>query len=446
MKKILEKTIEYLFYFFVFVFVWQTKLIIKPADTNYNEIALYFNYLLLFLILVLFIFYLFKYRSEDFADNFDFSKYWIALAGMEFFIFLSIFASQARDVTIFKYILFLLAIGLLFLMTQFKFNIKKIILIFLTALFLQALLGIFQFFSQTTFEYKYLGIASHEASILGVSVLENDLGRFGRAYGAVDHPNIFGSLMFFAIILVILLLMDDRFSFAKFYAQAKNKIAGKSWSQFDGRKILIYSSLLIFIIALMVSFSRSAFLALGLSLIFLFINFCFDKNNFKKFLPIFIFCLSSIVVFFIILQPLIVDRFRPDSRLEKISLEERSSQLGEARQTIQANPWLGVGLGAYHQDLLSKNEGFQPYQAQPVHNVFLLSLAEIGLWGFIFFLLFIFYIIKKNALSWHNYPLFVGLFVFMALDHWLWSLPLGLLFMFFILSLTFYFKYDRVDG
>lgn len=445
MKKILEKIIEYSFYFFVFVFIWQTKLIIKPAETNYNEIALYFNYLLLFLILLLFIFYFFRYKKE-LVNNFDFSKYWIALAGMEFFIFLSIFASQAREVTIFKYILFLVAIGLLFLMTQFKFNIKKIILIFLTALFLQALLGIFQFFSQTTFEYKYLGIASHEPAVLGVSVLENDLGRFGRAYGAVDHPNIFGSLMFFAIIFVILLLIDSRFGLVMYCSQTKDKSTGKSWAKLNGRKILIYSALLIFIIALMVSFSRSAFLALGLSLIFLFINFCFDKNNFKKFLPIFIFCLGSIVVFFLIFRPLIVDRFKFDSRLEKISLEERSSQLGEARKTIQANPWLGVGLGAYHQNLLNTNNNLQPYEAQPVHNVFLLSLAEIGLWGFIFFLLFIFYIIKKNALSWHNYPLFIGLFVFMVLDHWLWSLPFGLLFMFFILSLTFYFKYDRVDG
>lgn len=134
MKKILEKIIEYSFYFFVFVFIWQTKLIIKPAETNYNEIALYFNYLLLFLILLLFIFYFLRYKKE-LVNNFDFSKYWIALAGMEFFIFLSIFASQVREVTIFKYILFLVAIGLLFLMTQFKFNIKKIILIFLTALF-----------------------------------------------------------------------------------------------------------------------------------------------------------------------------------------------------------------------------------------------------------------------------------------------------------------------
>ncbi len=446
MKKILEKIIEYLFYFFVFIFFWQTKLIIRSAETNYNEIALYFNYLLLLLILVLFIFYLFKYKSKDFADNFDFSRYWVALAGMEFFIFLSIFVSQAREITIFKYILFLFAIGLLFLITQFKFNIKKIILVLLMALFIQALLGISQFFSQATFSSEYLGIASHDPAVLGVSVLENESGRFVRAYGAFDHPNIFGALMFFAIFFVILLLMDSRFRFNKSCCQSKKESVGKRQLNLDFCKILIYLSLFVFIAALIVSFSRSALLALGLSLVFLLIVSFFNKNNFKKYLPIFIFCLSSIVIFFIILQPLVMNRFKLDSRLERISIDERSGQLGEAREVIRNNPLLGVGLGAYHQGLLNKDATLKSYQAQPVHNVFLLSLAEIGLWGFIFFLLFIFYIIKKNALSWHNYPLFIGLFVFMALDHWLWSLPFGLLFMFFIFGLTFYFKYDNIDG
>ncbi|MDD3711103.1 MAG: O-antigen ligase family protein [Patescibacteria group bacterium] len=448
MKKILEKIIEYLFYLFVFTFVWQTKLIIVPAETNYNEIALYFNYLLLALILIIFIFYFFKYKRNEAINNFDFAKYWVALAGMEFFIFLSIFASSVRAVSIFKYILFLLSFGLLFLMTQFKFNFKKIILIFLSALLFQASLGIFQFFSQKSFSNKYLGIASHEASVLGVSVLENDLGRFVRAYGATDHPNVFGALMFFAIFFVILLLVIDPYLE---FSSLNNKVSsgfkeGERNKKYRGRKILFYFVLLIFIIALMVSFSRSAFLALGLSLIFLFLTSLFNKNSFKKYYPIFIFCLTSILLFFIIFKPLIVNRFKLSSRLEKISISERSEQIGEASKIIKSNPWLGVGLGAYHNKVLELNPTWESYQAQPVHNTFLLSLAEIGLWGFILFLLFIFYIIKKNVLQVHYFPLFIGIFVFMAFDHWLWSLPFGLLFMFFLFGLTFYFKYDKVHG
>jgi hypothetical protein len=55
MKNILEKIIEYLFYVFVFVFIFQTKLILIPSKTNYGEVSLYLNYLLLFIILFLFL-------------------------------------------------------------------------------------------------------------------------------------------------------------------------------------------------------------------------------------------------------------------------------------------------------------------------------------------------------------------------------------------------------
>ena len=210
MKNILEKIIEYLFYIFVFVFIFQTKLILIPGETNYSEISLYLNYLLLLIILLLFLVYFFKFKDNLAIRKFNnISKYWVILAGLEFFIFISLLFSSDLKVSLFKYFLFLLGIGLLFLMLNFKFNFKKIILVFLSALLIQSGIGIYQFFSQETFSNKYLGIAEHDASVLGVSVLENDWGRFVRAYGATDHPNIFGALMFFGVIFLILLIIKS---------------------------------------------------------------------------------------------------------------------------------------------------------------------------------------------------------------------------------------------
>lgn len=426
MRNVLKKTIEYLFYLFVFVFIFQAKLIIIPAETNYNEIALYFNYLLLAFILVLFFLYIIKYNKEEFKKEFDFGKYWIILLGLEFFIFISIFLSSIKNVSIFKYILFLLVIGLLFVMTNFKFNYKKIIIIFLSAIFVQASIGLFQFFSQQSFSNKYLGIASHDASVLGVSVLEGDMGRFVRAYGATDHPNIFGALMFFGIIILILLVL-------------KNNYQGY-------RKILAYLMLSVFLLALITSFSRSAILALGISYLFLFFVFLFKKNktNFKKYYQIFVFSFLFCSLFFIILKPLILDRFNLDSRLEKISINERSQQILMSSKIIKNDFWLGVGVGSYHNELLNLNPHLKPYQAQPVHNSFLLILSEVGFWGFISFIWFILHIFKKNIIHFKHYPIFIGLFVFLLLDHWLFSLPFGILFMFFVISLTFYLKYDII--
>ena len=70
--------------------------------------------------------------------------------------------------------------------------------------FLQACLGIYQFFTQSSFACKWLGMASHNAQDLGVSVIETLSGeRWLRAYGGLDHPNIFGGFLCFSILILI---------------------------------------------------------------------------------------------------------------------------------------------------------------------------------------------------------------------------------------------------
>ena len=257
-KLSLKKIIEYLFYLFVFSFSLQTKFIIKAGDSNYNEISLFANYLLLVVILILFLIYKIERKKEEgVATGMD--KYWIILAAMEFFIFLSIFVSVSINLSLFRYVLFLLSIAMMFLLLNFKFDFKKIILFFLAGLLFQAVLGIGQTFTQKNFSCKYLGIAYHDVTEPGTSVIETANERFLRAYGATDHPNIFGALMFFAVFLSIMIIV-------------KNNYHGR-------HRVLAYSSLFIFFIALWASFSRSALLVMGISLLFLLIVFYFENKK-----------------------------------------------------------------------------------------------------------------------------------------------------------------------
>ena len=46
-------------------------------------------------------------------------------------------------------------------------------------------------------------MAYHASNILGDSVIETSMGRFLRAYGPFDHPNILGGIMVLGIILVL---------------------------------------------------------------------------------------------------------------------------------------------------------------------------------------------------------------------------------------------------
>jgi O-antigen ligase len=419
MKIKLEKITECLFYLFVFFLPFQTKYIVKTAETNYNEIAIFLNYLILLVLLVTFLFLFFKKNKNK--NDFEIPKHYLILVGLDLFVFISIFLSPVFNVSLVRYFFFLLSVSLLFLILNLKINTKKTLLFFILSIFLSSLFALSQFFSQEVFANKYLGVAVHDPSILGVSVLEGSFGRFVRAYGGLDHPNIFGAMTFFALIFSLFLFLKYKFN----------------WQE----KILFYITYFVLFLGLIVSFSRSAWLALFSSLILILFLLLFEKkkDDLKKYLKLLLFSLVFSLVFSFILKDLIISRFDNNSRLENISRNERIEQIQGSSSIIRNNLWLGVGYGAYHQKLINLNPEIKAYQAQPVHNVFLLVLSEIGIWGLISFLWFLIYIFiesSKGNYYFINYSLFLGLFIFMIFDHWLWSLVFGTLFLFFILGIS----------
>jgi len=412
----LEKVIKFLLYFFVFILPFQIKYILIPSDQVYNEIAIYFNYLILFFLLLFFFVYFYKKNKE-----YKIPKYLFIIAGLDFFIFISVLISPNISVSFFKYFLFLLSCSLFFLLINFKYDFKKILIIFIFSVFIHSSLGVWQFFSQSDFSSKYIGKAMHDSSVLGVSVVELSEGRFLRAYGALDHPNILGALIFFSLVFLIYIFLKYDFNIKL--------------------KILFYFVYLVNLLGLFCSVSRSSFLALAVSFVIILFGVVAGNNKeaLRKFCFLSVISLLLFFSMFFVFKPIFLSRLDIDSRLESKSINERVEQIDHSGQTIKDNFWFGVGFGSYHQSILDRNQNLEPYEAQPVHNFFLLSLAEIGIWGFIFLIWFIFYFLRKSIFFGNYYitiGLFSGLFIFMIFDHWLWSLPFGLLFLFFILGLT----------
>jgi hypothetical protein len=211
----LKQSFKYLFYLFIFVLPWQTKLILRSGDTNFTEISLYVSQLILFLVLITF--FLYKYRRRDFDEHIP--GVWYFLAGLELFIFASFFVASDQVLAFYRYLVFLEALGLFYLLregTLFKsyeevyLNKLVIIFVFLSSVLLQACLGIYQFLSQSTFAFKYLGLAEHNPENMGVAVVEASSGRFLRAYGGFDHPNILGGVLAVALILAAYLLAKKK--------------------------------------------------------------------------------------------------------------------------------------------------------------------------------------------------------------------------------------------
>ncbi len=415
----LEKLIEYSLSFFVFLLPFQTKYIVFSAEQNYNEVAIYLNYVIV--LFLSFLFFIYFYQKNKNTKNFEIPKHYLIIIGLDLFIFISIFVSPILSVSLFKYLLFLFSVSLFFVLLNFNINLRKILLFFILGVFLHSSVAVGQFFLQTDFSNKYLGGSLPDPSVLGTSVIELNEGRFLRSYGLLDHPNILGAVVFFALISVVFLLIKYNFNF---------------W-----QKISIYFIYFILLLSLLTSFSRSAWLAFSISFLIIFFSLIIkkDKGIFQKFIPFLSYSVLFIVVFLFILNSFIFSRFNLDSRLEEKSINERVGQINYSREIIGDHLWFGSGLGAYHQTLLDANPNLKTYEAQPVHNTFLLVFSEIGLWGFIFFVWFFLYLFKKS-LAGENYfinlSLFSGLLIFMIFDHWLWSLPFGLLFLFFILGIS----------
>lgn len=423
-----KKSTAGLFYLFIFLLTWQTKLVLWPAVTNFQEISLYFTHLILLLTFASFL----LYKTYGAGGPGRVSDVWYFLAGLELFIFLSFFFAPDKVLAFYYYVLFLIGLSLFFLLrdgtrwldyTEGYLSKLMIIYSFLAGVFFQAILALYQFLTQTTFSNKYLGLAIHNPEQAGTAVIEAASGRWLRAYGGLDHPNILGGILAVALIIAAYLL-------------AKKKLLNDFKAVAESILLFIFYFFALF--ALFFSFSRTAWLAFVLGLLTLLITFLIQRDRWAvgRLIAIFFFSALLLAIAATPYWELVQTRIKADTRLEQKSLTERSEYIGQAKNVIEKNLIFGTGIGNYtvaleKQDTVVKSA----WDYQPVHNLFLLLWAEGGTFALIFFLLFLVYLIKKDRRDDFSPALFVVLMVLMVLDHWLLSLPFGLLFLFLVLGL-----------
>jgi O-antigen ligase len=267
-------------------------------------------------------------------------------------------------------------------------------------------------------------MAKHDPSVLGTFVIElDDKTRMLRAYGGFDHPNIFAGFIFLGIFVYV-----------------KYLLASKRINKLNFKNQFIYFLILfLFFFSFLMSFSRAAFLLFLFYIFFLFFWSIFDKNRRELILKItFSFFLVFLVSFFVF-NNFFLQRFSLSSRLENISNQERLSQIEEAGNIISNNFIFGVGVNNYTNELrLNDGKEKEAWNYQPIHNVYLLILAEIGVLGLVSFLFvfgYFFSVCLKRGLFFEFFLIFALSFLFLF-DHWLWSLHFGIIFLFFIFALV----------
>lgn len=263
------------------------------------------------------------------------------------------------------------------------------VILFLTVLF-QGVLGFLQFKGGSSLGVKMLGESQVVSGMMGSSFVTLQDQVFLRAYGTFPHPNVFAGY---------LLLMF----FSSLFVYRRQRGIYKSLS--------LLTMLLSFVFVLF-TFSRFVILCFLVVSLVIFISYLRGKrNNSFNFMP------------------LLVERFLKSLSGGDESLADRLS-LAKTSIYVFRNNWLsGVGLGRFTAamgDMVPRSSrGIQ--LIQPVHNVFLLLLSELGLFGFLSFIYLFFSIVKENIkkLTITGFLMVISILGIMMMDHYLFSLPQG---------------------
>ena len=426
--KFLRKVTEYLTYLFIFILPWQVKLILRPGETNYSEISLQLCFIILIVILILF-FWL-RLKENDCETGCKYTVY--SLAAFGFFAFVSIFFAPDKLLAFYRYFILLIGISLFFAIRlgveprTYKdalFDKTFIIYSFLLSIFFQASLGIYQFLTQSSFAFKYLGLAAHNPDTLGTAVVETASGRWLRAYGGMDHPNILGGTLAITLIFVAYFLAKKKM------LNTKKEI----WSS-----ILLFVFYFVALYALFFTFSRGAWIALAVGLLTLLISFIINKDKWilSRLVALIFFSAILLVIVAAPFRDLLMVRIDSQTRLEQKSINERLSYIDQAKNLSKNNLLTGVGIGNYSLAAsFADNNKKAVWDYQPVHNVFLLILSESGIFSLLSFLVFLFFLMKNGRRELYAWAIMTPLLVIMMVDHWLFSLPYGVFFFFLLLGL-----------
>jgi O-antigen ligase len=218
----------------------------------------------------------------------------------------------------------------------------------------EAILAIYQFLAQSSAGLLRLGEPLLSGSSFGVAKIVSG-GTFIRAYGTFPHPNLLGVFLFSAILFNIWLISNEN---------------GIKW-----RIFYYYSSLILSVFGLVLSFSRSVWLATVLGVPpFLVLHVI--KAGFNRRLALIAgTIILSITACLFLFKPLLIQR----SNVSGESFSKRAVYSKAAIEMIKDKPLFGVGAGEsmLHMQQYS-SEKLEPWDIQPIHNYYLISAAEYG--------------------------------------------------------------------
>ncbi len=337
-----------------------------------------------------------------------FSPFILSIFALVLFSSLSIFWSSdwrtSLYISLHLWLVFLLILSL----NDWKEAWKPAMLGLCAALTIQIITGFAGFALQSTsflepIDMQWPGVL--DATIRGVSVVGLQNGyRILRAYGTLPHPNILGGFTLLCLLGPIALFLGNR---------KPN-----------------YAALVLFVLGIILmglTFSRSAWLGLAA---FLFLLLLKARNLDRK--RLYLLLATSILTIILTVYPLQEFLFArvssPTIQTERISSVGRSWLAEQAIEMIHEHLVAGVGIGSFILELAK--HAVNGAVIEPVHNLFLLIGAELGIIGLLALISLIaaitLQIIKaRSPQAILASGTLAGLSVISLFDHYLWSIAPG---------------------
>lgn len=286
--------------------------------------------------------------------------------------------------------------SLIFLIDYFKTqkhsNIYKYVLwISIASVLVQGVIGVIQFLNGSSLGLSMLGESQVVSGMQGSSFITLNYEVFLRAYGTFPHPNILGGYLVMNLLLGIYLLPRVK-------------------SFYKGLTFVLMGISCIFVLF---TFSRIAIVLVFLSSIVTILSLI-SRKHLYSFTPL-----------------LLIERFANLLSGGDTSWNDRVNLMKSSFMVIKNNLLVGTGMG----DFTKAMEGNIPLTVnnvmliQPVHNVPLLMISELGIVGTLLYCLLLGKILISNikVMDIFKWLAIICLIVIGCFDHYLWSLPQGII-------------------
>ncbi|MDP2789608.1 MAG: O-antigen ligase family protein [bacterium] len=426
---------------YVALLPWQTRLILAQPKlgaqpVEYSALSLYATDILLLAIAFGTLFIHKRVRGSK--------NLWTAIVALVIIVGCSAIFANRAEVVLYSVRTLFMAVMLWWLVQQPWVHLRFLLVCFLGGAVLQALFGIGQFLVQSSPAFSWLGLAMHDPAASGTAVVEASGMRLLRAYGSLPHPNILGGYLSVALLVAFgfyLRAYDEvRAGFSRWTREnVRRHVEGRQWYVRQAWRIAaLLAVLTILTVGLLLTFSRSAWLGFGTGWLVVLISLLVLKWPWGwQLWAKWTFFMGVIATFVVLAVPsAFTARTTIEGRLEQQSISVRQQLLTDAYDLIKLEPLRGVGYGNMVVAVYDRLNRARPsvFDYQPVHNIYLLSIVELGVLGGLVVLALLLLALRTSLVQFFrtkNWIAVIGLaslsclLVIGLFDHYLWTLPVG---------------------